>query len=328
MANVFGTVASSPILTVALALAVAQRPILRAIALDLGMLDPNVERTAKLGSTITARINTVPAVVDYAQGAGAETALDTDVPLVMDKFKQVSRNFTAAEINACYNADGSSSRNIILEAARPLSVAIANHLADAIVALWTFGNFPQASVSAPATSGGVGGRYVKAAGSMDFNALVDMSIIAAQQSIPDGDRFVALNALGYGTLLKDATVTNRFALQKTETQSGRLVEPVAGFDRVVQHAALNTANALANLVGFFGAKDSIIFATRVPTDPTKIPDVGARSNSTYEVITEPTTGISVLAIETITELSVTTKLVWIYGAAKGNPANGMIITSA
>lgn len=325
MANSFGTVASSPIITAALRLAVLRRPILRSVALDLAMRDPEVDRRAKLGATINARIHSVPTVVDYAEGTTAETANDTDIPLVIDKFKQVSRRFTASELNACYNPDGTGERQIILEAANPLSVSIGNHLSDAIVALWTHGNFPQGTIAAPGTSGGVGGRYVKAAGSMDYNALVDMSVICEQLAIPEGDRFVCLNALAYGTLLKDATATNRFALQTADTEAGRLSAPVAGFDRIEQHSGLAAANNTTGLVGFFGNRDSIIFATRVPNDPTQLQGVSAKSNSSYEVITEPTTGISVLAIETVKELSYEVKLVWLYGAAKGNANNGVMI---
>lgn len=328
MPNSFGTLVSSPVLTVALALAVAQRPILRAITTDLSQLDPAAVRESTLNGTISARISTVPTVTDYTEGKGAENAGDTDVPVVLNQFKQVSRNFTAAEIQACYRADASSSRNIILEAARPLATAVGNYLVDSVVALWTHANFPQAGAGAPTTTGGVGGRYVKAAGSIDFNALVDMSVIAAQLKMPQDDRFVCLNALGYGTLLKDATVTNRFALDKADTESGKFGHGVAGFDSIQQHADFAAANATANMVGFFGSKDSTILATRLPANVLDIPGVSARSASAYGIITEPTTGISVMAIETVTELSLTVKLVWLQGTAKGNPNNGMLIISA
>ncbi len=328
MPNVFGTVASAPIITAALALAVASRPLLSSISLDLSQLDPAVARTAKLNSTITARINTIPAVIDYAEGTMQATAADTDIPVIMDQMKQTSRSFTPAEINACFNADGSGQRNIILEAATPLAEAIAAHIVDLIVSKWTHANFPHAVMTAPGTSGGVGGRYVKAAASWDYAAVVDTRTIAAVKKMPKAGRFLCLNSVGFGSLIKDSTIAQRYALNTQPSVEGS-VPNFAGFSQICEHSDLNTANATANLVGFFGSRDSVIYASRVPTNPADIPGVNpGKSSYSYEIITEPKTGISVMVIEWAGELSYNVKLVWLQGCAVGNPVNGCMITSA
>lgn len=328
MANVFGTTVSAPIITAALALAVASRPVLQNISVDLTQLDPNVARSATLGSTVMARINSIPPVTNYAEGGASPDVADTDVPVILNEMKQTSRAFTAAEIQACYRADGTSQRNIILEAARPLSEAIAAHIVDLIVSKWTHANFPQAGLPAPGTTGGVGPRYVKAAASWDYNAVVDCRTLAALLKMPLNGRFLCLNSLAYGALIKDATIAQRYALNTQPSVEGN-VPNFAGFSSICEHSALAAANATANMVGFFGARDSVLYANRVPTNPRDIPGLSLPNSAyNYEVITEPKTGISVMVIEWGGELSYNVKLVWLQGCAVGNPANGCMIISA
>lgn len=326
MPNSFGTVRSAPIITAALALLVNERPLLKAIALDLGMRDPQVKQ-AKLGQTIMARIHSVPAVENYVKGAALGHAADTDVPLTLSDMKQVGRSFTAAELNACYAPDGETERELILEAAAPLAQSIGDFFVDGIAALWTHASFPLTGAQPPATTGGVGNRYVKAASAMDYNALVDLRTIMMQQKMPKSKRFCVLNSTAFGSLLKDPTVTARYAQQTGDTVEGTIGR-IAGFENVMEHSALAAANATANLVGFSGTEDSVVFATRIPTNPAEISGVTPNSGYNYQMVVEPSTGLQVLAIEWIEELDYHLKLVWLQGWAKGNGNNGCMMTSA
>jgi len=87
------------------------------------------------------------------------------------------------------------------------------------------------------------------------------------------------------------------------------------------------ANA-ALLVAFAGSSDSTVYAHRVPRDPREvIPGLPIPGN--VGIVTEPRTGLSVMVVEYVdlSTLTVTTKLLWMYGTAVGNPNNGQLITT-
>jgi hypothetical protein len=297
MANSLGTLSSGVVLARALELVFTKRPILNQISLDLSTDE------AKLNSTVKSRIHSVPAVGDFPSAATAKT--DTDVAVTIDKAKQVRHTFTNAELS-------STDRNLVQEAAEPVAVAIANHMVDALAALWVKTNFPNERVQAVADT--------------DYETLTGLRGDLTGRGAPD-ERFVAVNGPVYTNLLNDP-LCNRAAKQNgaDPIADGRL-QNIAGFREIFEYPALPDGPS-DNVIGFAGSKDSLVIATRLPADPSKVLPNAAVPGS-IGVITEPRTGLSIMVAEWINmaDLSAEIMAVWLYGAAKGNPNNGQLLVS-
>lgn len=290
MANSLGTLASGTVLTRALELVFTKRPILNSISLDLSA------DTIKLGETVKSRIHSVPTVGSFPSAATAKT--DTDVSVTVDQAKQIRHTFTSAELS-------STDRNLVEEAAEPMAVAIANHMVDALAALWLPANYTNETVEAVADA--------------DYETLTVLRQALTGRGAPD-NRFAAVSAAVYKELLNDP-LCNRAAKNAGNDPivDGRL-QGIAGFSEIFEYPALLTTS---NLVGFAGSKDSAVIASRIPTNPASILP-NASVPGSIGVITEPKTGLSVLVAEWIdmASLSAEVMVVWQYGVAKGNANNG------
>jgi hypothetical protein len=298
MPNVLGTLAPSAIIVQeALDLVFTERPMLNEISLDLssGVI-------VKQGQQVISRIFGIPTVGDFGDAAGERA--DVDVPVTIDKFKQVKHTFTPAEYNQ-------TDRALVRESARPIAVAIGNHLVDAIAALWLEANFSNETVLA---------------NGWDYEHLVTVRQAMVTRGLPEGaPRFYCGNADVYGSLLKDPVIVSNLnnAANGGAISTGKLPR-VAGFG-LSEYPALPTTN---HMVGFAGTKDSCVLAARIPTDPrTLLP--GVPFSGTFTPITNPRTGFTVILNEYIDAdtLNVTTRVIFCYGAAKGNAANGQRIVS-
>lgn len=298
MPNSLGTLSSGLILTRALELVFTKRPILNRISLDLS------DESAKLNSTVTSRIHSIPAVGNFPSAATAKT--DTDVPVLINQAKQVRHTFTNAELS-------STDRNFVDESAEPIAVAIGNHMVDALAALWTLTNFPLAQ------------ETVEAVNDCDYQTLTKLREALGGRGAPD-DRFAAVSGPVYTALLNDP-LCNRAAKDSGDDPiaDGRL-RNIAGFRDIFEYPAIPTAN---NMIGFAGAKDSVVLATRLPANPADVLPNAAVPGS-IGVITEPKTGLSIMAVEWIdmATLSADIMVVWHYGVAKGQTTNGQRLVSA
>jgi len=303
MPNVSGTLAGSLILQRALALVFTTRPVLRSMALDFRDLDSGSSES-KWNQTVISRTRGIPAVNDF--GTGAVDTADLDVPVTINRFKEVRYSFTPVQYSA-------TDRDLIDEHAEPMAVALGNHIIDAVAANWTAANFTR-----PAT--------VKAAG-WDYEHLTSVRQTLIEAGVPEGfQKFYVGNASVYRAFLNDTLIVaglnnpaNGLAIQ-----NGRL-PVVAGFG-IQEYPSLPAAG---NLVGFAGTPDSVVYASRVPKSPEEVLP-GAKFPGLLSVITEPRTGFSVMVNQWIDAetLNANTRLVWMYGTAVGNANNGQRIVSA
>jgi hypothetical protein len=159
----------------------------------------------------------------------------------------------------------------------------------------------------------------------DYDHILDVRKTLNKSGVPDGQRFYVGNSDVYGSMLADLRIVGYLNNQANQEaiRTGKLPE-VSGFG-LAEYAALPTTG---NLVGFAGTSDSTAFALRVPKDPQEVlPGVPFPGRIGY--VTEPVTGLTVMVLEYIeTNLNVTTKLVWMYGSAVGNPNNGQLIVTS
>lgn len=296
MANALGTLASGLIIQQALALVFPRRPLLKAISLDLS------DEKCKFNQSITSRTFGIPTVNNF--GTGATDRADTDVPVTISAFKEIHHKFTIQEIT-------STDRNLVMESAEPIAVAIANHMVGAIAALWTAANFPTVTTLAAG---------------WDYEHLTDVRAVlnGPTRNVPDATRFYVGNSDVYKSFLNDPLIVAEMnnARNGAAIESGRL--PVVSGFQIDEYAAL-PANA-ENLCGFAGTKDSAVLATRIPRDPRELLP-NAPFPGVLEAITDPTTGFTVLVNEWIdpTTLAPNVRIIWMYGVAKGNANNGQRI---
>jgi hypothetical protein len=312
--NTLGTLATATIVQEALDLVFTIRPILKNVS--MGFTDRNGSPIAAYNQAVKTRTLGIPTVQNF--GGTISARADTDVSVTLNNFKEVGYNYTPAEYSG-------TNRDLVREAAIPLATAFANAMVDAISALWTIGNFPTRTGADAVANGATVSKTLKAAG-WDYTHLVDVRSTLNKAGVPQSNRFYVGNSDVYGSMLTDLRIVGYLnnPANQGAIASGKLPN-VANF-ALAEYSALPTTG---NLVGFAGTPDSTVYAARVPRDPREvIPGLPIPGN--LGVITEPKTGLSVMVLEYITmsDLSITTKLVWMYGTAVGNANNGQLICSS
>lgn len=312
--NSFGTSTVSMVIQEALDLVFTKRPILKNISLNLRDKDGGVAQ-AKQGQVLLTRLFSVPSVQNF--GSTESYKSDTDVPVTLGNFKELKYKFSAAEINAM-----GANRNYLKEVAEPIAIAMSNYFVDAIAALWTIANFPTRTGADAVANGATVSKTIKGAG-WDYTHLVDVGLTLDKAGVPGMKRFYVASGNVYGSMLTDLRIVA--ALNNPNNagaiESGRL--PRVNDFGIEKYVALPTTG---NMVAFAGTPDSTAFAVRPPVDPESI--TGAKFPGVSSIITDPTTGLTVRLDEFIgTDLSVTTRICWLDGAAVGNPNNGQLVTT-
>lgn len=300
MANALGTLAGALILQEALSLVFTKRPLLRQIS--YGFMDPNGQTTAKFNQTVNTRIKTVATVNNF--GTGATDRADTDVPVTLSAFKEIHHAFTPQETSA-------TDRDLVVESAEPIAVALANHMVDAIAALWIAANFTNSSTVAS------GWTYT--------NTLLVLRKALNGRGVPDMGRFFVFNADVGAALLADSLIVAALnnPANGEAIRTGKLPE-VAGMG-LDEYPSLPTTG---NMVGFAGTPDSTVYASRAPVNPEELLP-NAQFPGVIGYVTEPKTGLTVMVNQWIgTDLKVNNRIVWMYGVAKGQVTNGQILKTA
>jgi hypothetical protein len=314
--NTLGTLATATIVQEALSLVFTKRPILNRIS--MGFTDQNGSPIAQYNQAVITRKLTVPTVGDFGDAANARA--DSDVSVTLNNFKQLRYDFTPQEYSG-------TNRDLIREAAEPMAVAMANYMVDAIAALWTPANFPDRT-GADAVANGVTKNITKLGAGWDYSHLVSVRGKINKAGVPDFKRFYIGNSDVYASMLNDLRIVA--ALNNPDNagaiRSGNLPE-VSGLG-LQEYPAL-PANG-TNLVAVAGSPDSTVYAHRVPRDPRDVPgfaDIPVPGR--IGIVTEPRTKLSVMVLEFVAlpSLNITTMLIWMYGAAKGNVNNIELICS-
>ena len=293
--NTLGTLASAVIIQRALALVNTKRPLLKHISTDLS------DDAVKYGQSVISRLKSLPSVQNFGSGPSATTT--TDVPVTINQFKEIHVAFSAQDLS-------STDRNLIDEQAEPIATAFANYVVDAIAALYTPTNFTN--------------KTVVASGWTRANTVVPLRGALVGRGVP-GDLFASLNESVYSSLLVDPMIVSVLNNRDQDTIKSGVITPVDGFG-LSEYPLLPTAN---NLVGFAGAADATVIATRLPRDPREVlPNAPFPGN--LGIVKDPTTGLSVMVREYIdpVDLSAHAAICWMMGVAVGNANNGQLLTTA
>ena len=300
MANVLGTITPTAVVQRALRLMFAERPILNEITVDVKDLGGN--NNALFNQTVNTRILNIPTVNAFGTGA-ADTAY-TNIPVVLDQFKEVHLAFTAAEYN-------STSIDLLDQAALPCATAIANHLVDAVAAKWVIGTFTNSTTVAS------GWTYT--------NTFLPIRTALVGRGVRD-DGFLIVNSTVWAAFLGDTTLVAALnnPANAAAISTGKLAR-AAGIAPMEYYNLPTTGN----MVGFAGTKRPVAVANRVTTDPRR-PAPGLSYDGTFDAITDPTTGFSVVLNTYISQatLAVNYRVLVMYGIGNGNPACGQILKTA
>ena len=296
MANTLGTLNAALIAQRGLELLVSDYPVIGQIVSDFSNED------VKYNQTITTRIPSVGSVQDYdtTNGYVATGVNTTDVSVTLNKFKHASFELNDAEFSA-------TNRNLVEDYAMAFSSAIGQQIMSDISALFVSGNYSNATTQA------VSGATRKTVIVAPNTALNKRNVMK--------NRFGIFNSDLYGQLLTDDSLVDLTfkGVGIAETQL-----PVVHGVAFSEYSNLPTT---ANLIGVIGAKDAIVFASRVPSDAgfADLPAVGRIS-----VVTEPKSGLSIQVRESYSMTKGSRQVTYclIYGAAKGNSASLQRIISA
>jgi hypothetical protein len=262
-----------------------------------------------LNQNVISRVVTPPPTHDYvapnAGGTGyasVDGAATTDVPVTINKHKFVSLSFSATELS-------STRRNLVQEQASAAAYALGRQAAIDLWALVTPTAFTQ--------------KYaIKAAANAARNTVTQLRAILVTAGA-DTNRFGITNPTVFSALSEDLGVISRFNFGSVDPdfQQGS-IQGLAGFEAIDEYAELNAANAL---LGFFGAKESLIFAARVPQDPTTVIDVPLPGRIEY--VTDPDSGLTLMYQYWYDfgggQLNMV--LSWMYGVALGVTGHGAVL---
>lgn len=296
MSNSLGTLTGALIAQEGLPLLLAQYPVIKDIATDFSNLP------VKYGQTVTTRIPSVGIVTDYdlTNGYVAQNATSTDVSVTINKHKHASFVLTDQDLSG-------TNRNLVAEYSNSFSQQIGEQIMSDLSALWIAATYTHGTVQA--TSGANIANVYGAANT----ALNTRNAIR--------DRFAVLSSPLAGSIRTDPTYV--YLTAGGVGISGAEIPIIQGV-KTTEYSALPTTG---NLTGVIGAKDSIVFASRVPEDVTQY---GINLPGTITVVTDDKTGLSIQVREfydmTKGKLQITFTLM--YGVAVGNANSLQLITSA
>jgi len=262
---------------------------------------------AKLNQTIIAHIAGLPTVRDYdattgyKANAAESTSLLTDVPVVINRHKHVP-----IKLDFLDAASTVQQLNLLETATMNCGYVLAKSMADYCLSLVLDANFSQNSIFTVANS--------------DLDALANIREDMNAKGANTMGRFGIVGSGVMTTLTTDSRISSGdYHGQRIGTEAlGHLVG-IQGFANIWEYPDM-PANA-ENLTGFFGTRESILLATRVPKDATEIAKAaGIPQIASFETLTDEDTGLTLLGIKWVEQgtFDVYCTVAVMYGAVAGS----------
>lgn len=261
---------------------------------------------AKFNQTVNARIAGLPTVQSYdatngykANAAEAKTLLN-DVPVTIDQHKHVP-----IKLDFLDEASSVNQINLLEEATMNCGYALAKSIADYCLGLTLSTNFSQSSTYSVANS------------DLDMlaNVRTDLNAVGANTL----GRFGIVNSDVMTTLTSDARIASGdYHGQRINGEALGHLRAIQGFANIWEYPDM--PNNSENQTAFFGTKESIILATRVPNDTNEVARaMGIPQIASFETLTDPDTGLTLLGIKWIEQgtFDVYCTVAVMYGAVAG-----------
>ena len=301
-ANVLGTLSPDVVTLDVIQFLKKKFPMLTDIATDFS------DEPVRLNTRIISRVVTPPPVQSYTQATGyaSSTATTTDVPVSINQFRYVALSFYDDELS-------STTRNLVQEQVEAAAYSLGKDAFDQLMALCIVANFPNHVVSTAANF------------TRDVLTAVRFQLQTAGASVP---RHGVLDSAAMEYLLQDPTILSRFYINiednTVDMQEG-ILHGIGGFETIWEYASF-TADS-PNAVGFFGSKDALVMAARVPSDPAAfVADIPI--NAIIKNVTDEETGLTVqyryhydVQMGRLDMI-----LTWIFGVAVAVAGHGALVT--
>ena len=241
------------------------------------------DERCKLNQTVMARITRLPTVQDYNASTGykngataAESVID-EVPVTIDQHKHVP-----IKLDFLTEAQTSEQIRLLDEATSNAGHVLAKSIVDYALSKAVFANFKNQQTSAVADS--------------DKDVLSAIRKNLNKNGANSSGRFGIVNSDVFETLDSDPRITSKdYYDQRIGADGLGLLRGVSGFANIYEYPDL-PANG-ETLTGFFGSKESMLIATRLPRDTA---DLAKRLNipavMQFHTKTDADTGLTLLGI--------------------------------
>jgi len=265
------------------------------------------DERAKLNQTINARIAGLPTVqsydatTGYKANAAEATSLLNDVPVVINQHKHVP-----IKLDFLDAASTVQQIKLLEEATMNCGYVLAKSMVDYCLSLVLAANFSESSVFTVANS------------DLDMLANIreDMNAVGANTM----GRFGIVGSGVMTTLTTDSRIASGdyHGQMIGEEALGRLTG-IQGFSNIWEYP--DFPDNSENMTAFFGTKESIILATRVPKDTQEIAQAaGIPQIASFETLTDQDTGLTLLGIKWVEQgtFDVYCTVAVMYGAVAGS----------
>ena len=261
---------------------------------------------AKLNQTVLAHIAGLPTVRDYDATTGYKanaaeaTSLISDVPVVINRHKHVP-----IKLDFLDAASTVQQLNLLEAATMNCGYVLAKSMADYCLELVVSTNFSQSSPYAVANS--------------DLDMLANVREDMNAKGASTMGRFGIVGSGVMTTLATDSRIASGdYHGQRIGVEALGHLQGIQGFANIWEYPDM-PANA-ENLTGFFGTRESILLATRVPKDATEIAKAaGIPMIASFETMTDEDTGLTLLGIKWVEQgtFDVYCTVAVMYGAVAG-----------
>lgn len=269
------------------------------------------DEKAKLNQTVNARVAGLPSVQDYdattgykANAADAKSLL-TDVPVTIDQHKHVP-----IKLDFLDAASTVKQIRLLEEATMNCGYVLAKSMADYCLSLAVAANFSESSTVTTANS--------------DLDMLTAIRESMNTKGANTTGRFGIVNSPVMTTLSTDSRISSGdYHGQRIGPEALGNLTGIQGFGNIWEYPDM-PANA-ENLSAFFGTKESILLATRVPQDTNEIAKTaGIPQIASFETMTDQDTGLTLLGIKWVEQgtFDVYCTVAVMYGAVAGSQGGG------
>ena len=262
---------------------------------------------AKLNQTVNARIAGLPTVQDYnattgyKNGAQDAKGLLDDVAVTINRHKHVP-----IKLDFLDAASTVKQINLLEEATMNCGYVLAKSMVDYCLSLVVSTNFSESSTYTVANS--------------DFDMLANLREDMNAKGVNTLGRFGIVNSSVMTTLASDSRIASGdYHGQKIEAEALGHMTAIQGFANIWEYPDMPDNSE--NQTGFFGTKESIILATRVPNDTNEIAKAaGIPQVARFETMTDEDTGLTLLGIKWIEQgtFDVYCTVAVMYGAVAGS----------
>jgi len=267
--------------------------------------DFSAER-AQLNQTVNARIASLPTVQSYdsstgykANAAESESLLD-DVPVTINQHKHVP-----VKLDFLKEAESVRQINLLEEATANCGYVLAKSMADYCLGLVLAANFSESSTYSHANS--------------DLDMLANVRTDLNAKGANTVGRFGIVNSDVMTTLTSDSRIASGdYHGQRINGEALGHLQGIQGFANVWEYPDMPTNSE--NLSSFFGTKESILLATRVPSDTDEVARaMGIPQIASFDTMTDEDTGLTLLGIKWIEQgtFDVYCTVAVMYGATAG-----------